>query len=179
MFKHTLLACALALFSFAAHAETSPNFDLAPAYTTQADAPRTCGYRRRCKSVTVRFEQRIYAASSDLLGEARKHIGKTHRAFGFHSRNWCADFVNYVRARSGASPVRSRAARAQLSGGRRVAARPGVIGVMPHHTGIVTRVAGGVVTMVSGNSGPRHKRHVRESNYSLRAFIGFIDPIRS
>ena len=115
-----------------------------------------------------------------LVAEARKYIGTnpTNR-----SRLWCANFMNLVLARTGYAGTGSDAARSFAYYGRRISEpKVGAIAVLTRgkrggHVGVVTGIdPRGNPIIISGNSGSRYNRRVRESVYSRKRVIAYVLP---
>lgn len=120
----------------------------------------------------------VSAPSGDLVGAARRHIGKRAGDLGLPRSLWCADFVNAVRREAGLRTVPSRRAIDQAKGGRRLSAPAvGAIAIVTrpggHHTGIIAGFDQHHLVLVSGNS---FGRRVAEEHVSRKRLVAVIDP---
>lgn len=104
-----------------------------------------------------------------LIGEMRRYVGGNPTGW---AHVWCGRFLDMALRRTGHAPgsalARSYKAYGRPAGGPCV----GCIAVWPHHVGVVTAVAGGSVTVISGNDG----RAVRERDRSVRGVIAWRMP---
>lgn len=108
-------------------------------------------------------------AKSDLVTEAQRFVG-SGRQPGMPSK-WCGAFLAKVAASTGHKvPASPNVARAWASAGPRVAASPGTLMVMKHHVGIVLKVEGPVITLLSGN----HNHRVAVGDYSASRALAFV-----
>ncbi|HZP77816.1 MAG TPA: TIGR02594 family protein [Pseudolabrys sp.] len=115
-----------------------------------------------------------------LLLEALRWRGRTAHQIGLPSSLWCADFMNFVIKKSGASGTGSRAARSFLQYGHVLdEPRVGAIAVFSRggansgHVGVVRGTDGnGNPIIVSGN----YAQHVREAVYPKARVVAYVMP---
>ena len=137
-----------------------------PAWEMQAAAPASVKQSRHIRGRAVRAN---YAPSGDLVSEARRFMGSGRMA-GMPSR-WCGAFLALVARRTGHTvPASPNVARAWVSAGPHVSARPGTLMVMRHHIGVVVGVNGPVITLLSGNHGHR----VAIGQYQASRALAFV-----
>ena len=107
--------------------------------------------------------------SPNLLHRAMRDIGRNPTGW---SHRWCGrQMALWV---GGEGPNR---ARDWAHYGKATAAKPGAIGVMSGHVGVVKEVKGNRVVLVSGNhSGKSGNRKVGVGSYPLSRFIAFREP---
>jgi len=142
----------------------------------RSDAP-SVGYASEGFAATARDAvARRSWGMPNWLAEAERFIGTnpTHRR-----SLWCADFLNFVLARSGLRGTGSSMARSFASYGERIPGpRVGAIAVFARgqrggHVGIVSGVdASGNPIVVSGNHGGR----VAEAKYARSRVIAYVWP---
>jgi hypothetical protein len=106
--------------------------------------------------------------SGTLLDRAMRDVGRNPTGW---SHRWCGrQMAMWV----GQGP---NLARAWAHYGRATTARPGAIGVMNGHVGVVKEVRGTRVILVSGNhAGKSGNRKVGVGSYPLSRFIAFRQP---
>ena len=106
--------------------------------------------------------------STALLDRAMRDIGRNPTGW---SHRWCGrQMAMWV----GEGP---NLARDWAHYGKATTARPGAIGVMNGHVGIVKEVKGGRVILVSGNhAGKSGNRKVGIGSYPMGRFIAFREP---
>src|SRR5262245_49494021 len=106
--------------------------------------------------------------STRLLDRAMLDIGRNPTGW---SHQWCGrQMAMWV----GEGP---NLARDWAHYGKATAPKPGAIGVMNGHVGVVKEVKGGRVMLVSGNhSGKSGNRKVGIGSYSMNRFIAFREP---
>ena len=103
-----------------------------------------------------------------LLHRAMRDIGRNPTGW---SRRWCG---RQMRCGVGEGP---NLARDWADYGKATAPKPGTIGVMNGHVGVVKEVQGHRVILVSGNhSGKSGNRKVGIGSYSMNRFIAFREP---
>ncbi|MCK1543308.1 TIGR02594 family protein [Bradyrhizobium sp. 179] len=160
----TGLVCALAIQS---------------ALTTMAEA-RPRHHRHHASHVRIVQPQQeayptfgsFFAASSDIVGRARAHLGDTAREVGVRTNLWCSAFLRKL---TGAKDVDDRA----LSWERhqRVAPQVGAVVTMGRrgggHVGVVSGFTkNGDPIVISGN----HRNRVAESVYPRSRIRAWLSP---
>lgn len=127
-------------------------------------------------STTARADLRYYvdhdvlrdAGSPSLLARAMRDVGKNPTGW---SHQWCG---RQMAMWAGGGP---NLARAWASYGRPSSPKPGAIGVMNGHVGVVKEVKGNRVVLVSGNhAGKSGNRKVGVGSYPMSRFIAFREP---
>ncbi len=88
------------------------------------------------------------------------------------AHDWCSHYLGMVLHRIGLPDSGSNTAISYAHYGHPAAPAPGVIAVMPHHVGVVTKVLGDKVELVSGN----HSHKVGIGDYSIHRIIAFRAP---
>jgi len=107
-------------------------------------------------------------ASPSLLHRAMRDIGKNPTGW---SHRWCG---RQMAMWAGGGP---NLARAWAQYGKATTPKPGAIGVMNGHVGVVKEVKGKRVILVSGNhAGKSGNRKVGIGSYSMSRFIAFREP---
>lgn len=103
--------------------------------------------------------------SHSILAKARRDLGRNPTGW---SRQWCG---RQMAMWAGGG---SNLAADWRHAGRPSSPRPGAIGVMPHHVGVVESVGPGYVILISGNhSGRPGARVVGRGKYPISRFIAF------
>jgi hypothetical protein len=106
--------------------------------------------------------------SSTLLNRAMRDIGRNPTGW---SHQWCG---RQMAMWAGGGP---NLARAWAHYGSASAPKPGAIGVMNGHVGVVKEIRGNRVILVSGNhSGKSGNRKVGIGSYPISRFIAFRKP---
>src|SRR5262245_58251 len=113
-------------------------------------------------------DQDVLHQSTTLLDRAMRDVGRNPTGW---SHRWCGrQMAMWV----GEGP---NLARDWAHYGRATTPRPGAIGVMNGHVGIVKEVQGRRVILVSGNhTGKSGNRKVGIGSYSINRFIAFREP---
>lgn len=103
-----------------------------------------------------------------LLSRAMRDVGSNPTGW---SHQWCGrQMAMWV----GEGP---NLARDWAHYGNATSAKPGAIGVMNGHVGVVKEIQGDVVILVSGNhTGKSGNRKVGIGSYSMKRFIAFREP---
>jgi len=135
----------------------------------------------RSRSDAVEQAAQVPGAAGVLL-EALRYRGATARQLGLPTQLWCADFMNFVLRKAGASGTHSRAARSFLAFGKKLdGPRVGAIAIFSRggpnsgHVGVVRGTDGdGNPIIVSGN----HGNAVRQSVYPKHRVLGYVMPPR-
>ncbi|MGD9503015.1 MAG: hypothetical protein AB7V40_11090 [Methyloceanibacter sp.] len=126
-------------------------------------------------STTAHADLRYYVdhdvlktGSPSLLARAMRDIGTNPTGW---SHQWCG---RQMAMWAGGGP---NLARAWAQYGKPTAAKPGAIGVMNGHVGVVKEVKGNRVILVSGNhAGKSGNRKVGVGSYPMSRFIAFREP---
>lgn len=126
--------------------------------------------------VNIRAPMDIRSAPQ-IVAEARRWIGASARQMGVPRSLWCADATNVWLRKSGHRAVASRRARDMVQAGRRISRPvPGAIAIFARgrggHVGIIERVEGNRLIIISGNHGNR----VARGTYHTARAIAFVQP---
>ena len=112
-------------------------------------------------------------AETPLVKTALRYVGDGN-VTGF-SGPWCGAFMALVARKTGAHlPPNPLLAANWRFAGPHVAPQPGAFIVLRHHVGLVLRVVGRFVQVVSGN----HSHRVGVGLYPISRAIAFVRPVR-
>jgi uncharacterized protein (TIGR02594 family) len=133
----------------------------------------------RSRTDAVELAAQVPGAAGVLL-EALRYRGATARQLGLPSQLWCADFMNFVLRKAGASGTHSRAARSFLKFGKKLdGPRVGAIAIFARggpnngHVGVVRGTDGdGNPIVVSGN----HGNAVKQAVYPKSKVLAYVMP---
>ena len=128
-------------------------------------------------SVHHRYEHRhnefshqwFSSGHNSLVAIARQYIGDGK--FTRFRGPWCRDALNVWLRRAGLYTDGDRRAFDSRNLGTPTRAAPGMIGYKRHHTGVVARVSGNIVWLISGN----HSHRVQLSPYPLHS-LRYVRP---
>ena len=133
----------------------------------------------RSRTDAVELAAQVPGAAGVLL-EALRYRGATARQLGLPTQLWCADFMNFVLRKAGATGTHSRAARSFLKFGKKLdGPRVGAIAIFSRggpnngHVGVVRGTDGdGNPIVVSGN----HNNAVKQAVYPKRKVLAYVMP---
>jgi uncharacterized protein (TIGR02594 family) len=117
---------------------------------------------------------RASAPSRSMIVSMRHYLGSRNPT-GFRGP-WCGAMMALVARRDGVHVPRNPnlAANWAHAGPRIARPVPGAIAVFAHHVGLIERVVGRIIYLISGN----HSHRVAEGSYQARRAIAFIAPQR-
>jgi len=119
-------------------------------------------YSHHSGSVSV-----AYGSGGNLVAAMESHLGGNPTGW---SHQWCAHYLGMMLHSVGLPDSGSNTAISYAHYGRPASPTPGVIAVMRHHVGVVTKVLGGdKVELVSGN----HSHRVGIGVYSTQRIIAW------